>query len=152
MTEDLSDIVSLVNNAPSGWVRETGMVLLEASAERVVATLELTERHRQGYGIVHGGVYCSLVETLASIGAALSASEQGSAVAGLENSTSFIRSVREGKITAVATPITRGRRSQLWQVEVSTDDGKLVATGKVRLHVFRPDDEIAGERPLLRRG
>ena len=152
MTQDLSDIVNVFNNAPTGWVRETGMVLVEATADRVVATLEFSERHHQGYGIVHGGVYCSVVETLASIGAALHAAGFGSAVAGLENNTSFIRSLRGGRVTATATPISRGRRSQLWQVDIVTDDGKLVATGKVRLHVFQPDEEIAGEKPVLRRG
>ena len=153
MAGDLSNIVEVFNNAPTGWVRETGMFLVEATADRVVATVELSERHHQGYGIVHGGVYCSIVETLASIGAAVHAARYGSAVAGLENSTSFIRSVRDGKVTATATPITRGRRSQLWQVDVVLDsDGKLVATGKVRLHVFSPDDLIAGEKPELRRG
>lgn len=151
MARDLSDIVDVFNNAPTGWVRETGLVLVEATADRVIATLELSEKHHQGYGIVHGGVYCSVVETLASIGASVHASRYGSAVAGLENSTSFIRSVRHGKVTATASPITRGRRSQLWQVEIVTGDGKLVATGKVRLHVFQPDDDIAGEKPILRR-
>lgn len=152
MAAERTDLVEIVNSASSGWVKETGMVLVEATAERVVATLELTEKHHQGYGIVHGGVYCSLVETLASIGAAVHASRSGGAVAGLENNTSFIRSVREGRVTATATPITRGRRSQLWQVDIRTDDGKLVATGRVRLHVFAAGDEIAGETPKLDRG
>ena len=144
--------MELSRRAPEGWVRELGLVVEEASAGRVVGILEISSRHWQGYGIVHGGVYSSVVETLCSIGAHLYSSPEGRAVAGLENHTSFIRSIREGRLTAVAVPLSQGRRSQVWQCDISAEDGKLVATGRVRLHVFDPGDLIAGEKPRFVRG
>jgi 1,4-dihydroxy-2-naphthoyl-CoA hydrolase len=127
------DFVSLINNLPSGWVKETGIVILTASADEVTCEIDITDKHHQGYGIVHGGVHAGIVETLASIGAAIVAHPRGQRVVGLENSTSFIRAVRSGKLTASARPITRGRHSQLWEAWVRDPEGKLVAQGKVRL-------------------
>ena len=147
-----SDFVHQANSAPTGWVRQMGLHFVEATAERVVATIDIDERHHQGYGIVHGGVYSGIIETLASVGAHLFASQTGRAVAGLENHTSFIRAIREGHLTATATPITRGRRSQVWECSIADDAGRLVATGRVRLHSFEPGEEIAGEKPRMERG
>jgi len=146
------DLVAMINGAGAGWVHETGLKMVEASADRVVAELSVGPRHHQGYGIVHGGVYCSVIETLASVGAHIHAARSGRAVAGLENHTSFIRSIREGELKATATPITRGRRSQVWNCDIVDAEGRMIATGRVRLHVFEPGDEIAGERPRLERG
>jgi 1,4-dihydroxy-2-naphthoyl-CoA hydrolase len=146
------DFLQMINSAPTGWVREMGLHFEEATADRVVASIEISERHHQGYGIVHGGVYSGIIETLASVGAHLYASREGRAVAGLENHTSFIRAIREGRLTATATPITRGRRSHLWQCDIVDEQGRMVATGRVRLHSFEPGEEIAGERPRMERG
>ena len=147
-----TDFVEMINSAPSGWVKEMGLRFVEATPERVVATIDITERHHQGYGIVHGGVHSGIIETLASVGAHLFASQNGRAVAGLENHTSFIRAIREGHLTATATPLTRGRRSQVWQCDIVDESGKLIATGRVRLHSFEPGEEIAGEKPRMERG
>jgi uncharacterized protein (TIGR00369 family) len=147
-----TDFLSMINSAPTGWVKEMGLHFAEATPERVVATIDIGERHHQGYGIVHGGVYSSIIETLASVGAHLFAVENGRAVAGLENHTSFVRAIREGHLTATATPLTRGRRSQLWQCEIVDEAGRLIATGRVRLHSFEPGEEIAGRAPEMRRG
>jgi uncharacterized protein (TIGR00369 family) len=147
-----ADFLDLINSAPTGWVKEMGLRFLEASPDRVVAELDVGEKHWQGYGIVHGGVYSGTVETLCSVGAHLYSSPDGRAVAGLENHTSFIRSIRAGHLTAVATPISRGRRSQVWQCDISDEEDRLIATGRVRLHVFEPGQEIAGERPRMVRG
>jgi uncharacterized protein (TIGR00369 family) len=127
------DFVKLINDLPSGWVKETGIVIRSASADEVTCEIEISEKHYQGYGIVHGGVHCGIIETLASIGAAIVAHPRGQRVVGLENSTSFVRAVRSGTLTATAKPITRGRHSQLWHGEVRDSDGKVVAEGKVRL-------------------
>lgn len=142
----------MLNSATTGWVRQIGLHFVEATPDRVVATLDLSEKHHQGYGIVHGGVHAAIIETLASVGAHLFASQQGRAVAGLENHTSFIRAIRTGRLTAIATPITRGRRSQVWQCDINDGDGRLIATGRVRLHSFEPGEAIAGETPQMTRG
>jgi uncharacterized protein (TIGR00369 family) len=71
---------------------------------------------------------------------------QGKSVVGMENHTSFLRAVREGTLRAMARPILRGRRSQLWEGSVQDEQGRLVATGRVRLLVLEPEAAIAGER------
>jgi uncharacterized protein (TIGR00369 family) len=144
-----ADFVELINSAPTGWVKEMGLHFVEATPERVVATIEISERHHQGYGIVHGGVYSGIIETLASVGGHLFASQTGRAVAGLENHTSFVRAIRTGHLTATATPLTRGRRSHLWECTIVDEEGRLIATGRVRLHSFDPGDEIAEAKPMI---
>ena len=107
---DQKVIVDLVNSLP-GWVREMGIRITAASVDEVACELEIGDKHHQGYGIVHGGVHCGLIESLASIGAALYALPRNQSVVGLENTTSFIRAVRAGaKLRATATPVTRGQR------------------------------------------
>lgn len=121
-----------INVAP-GWVKAMGIVVLTASAEEVTCEWEVTEKHHQGYGIVHGGVHCGVIETLASLGAAIVARTRGQHVVGLENHTSFIRAVRSGKLHAVARPVTRGRSTQVWEAWVRDEKEQLIAQGRVRL-------------------
>ncbi len=135
----IENLAERVNEMPSGWVRAMGITILKATADEVSCEWEVTETHHQGYGIVHGGVYCGVVETLASIGAAVVAHPRGQRVAGLENSTSFIRAVRSGRLHAVARPVTRGRLSQVWEAWVRDEDERLVAQGRVRLLCFDED-------------
>lgn len=119
---------------------ELGLVVTSATRDEVKATVPVRSGHRQPHGIVHGGVYATIVETVASIGAALDAMTKGKQVVGLENHTSFVRAVREGTLHATATPITRGRRTQLWEVVVKDDGGAVAATGRVRLLVIDEAD------------
>ncbi len=81
---------------------------------------------------MHGGVHCAAVETAASIGAALWWGERGDVV-GVANSTDFLRAVREGRLSATATPVHRGRLQQLWDVVITGDDDRPAARGQVRL-------------------
>lgn len=120
-------------NAMPGWVKEMGIVILTATPDEVTCEWEVSEKHHQGYGIVHGGVHCGVVETLASIGAAAVAHPRGQNVVGVENNTSFIRAVRSGKLRGLAKPVTRGRTSQLWEVWIRDEKEQLVAQGRVRL-------------------
>jgi 1,4-dihydroxy-2-naphthoyl-CoA hydrolase len=129
MTDEL---VAKVNAMP-GWVKEMGISILTASADEVRCEWEVSEKHHQGYGIVHGGVHCGVIETLASIGAAAVAHPRGQRVVGLENNTSFIRAVRSGKLRGLARPVTRGRSSQVWEVWIRDEKEQLVAQGRVRL-------------------
>ena len=110
--------------------RLLGVRVVEASGERVVATLEVSPALHQPTGIVHGGVYATLVETTASIGATLAAQ---TVAVGVSNHTDFIRAVREGTLRAEARPVHVGRSLQLWQVDVHDEQERLVAEGKVRL-------------------
>jgi 1,4-dihydroxy-2-naphthoyl-CoA hydrolase len=135
--DPLQDPVSFINELPTGWVKEMGLRILEASAERVTCEWEVSEKHHQGYGIVHGGVHAGVIETLASLGAALAARPRR--VVGLENSTSFIRAVRSGRLHAEARPVTRGRTTQVWEASIKDRDDRLVALGRVRLLCVDPE-------------
>jgi uncharacterized protein (TIGR00369 family) len=91
-------------------------------------------------------MHCAVVEAACSIGAGVNAMADGRAVVGVENHTSFIRAVRSGRVTVTATPITRGRRSQVWEATARDEQGRVVATGRVRLLCLERDTEVAGEK------
>jgi uncharacterized protein (TIGR00369 family) len=120
---------------PSHWDDALGTDIYEWTPERVRARVVIGPQHHQPYGIVHGGVYASLVETVASYGAGAAARELGIVgVVGVSNSTDFLRPHREGPLEVVGTPVFVGRTQQVWVVEISRPgDGKLVARGQVRL-------------------
>jgi uncharacterized protein (TIGR00369 family) len=114
------------------FVQHLGVEFLEVSGDKVAATWTARPELYQPFGIVHGGVHCSVVETLASIGAGLWWGERGNVV-GVNNNTDFYRAVREGTLTSTATPLHRGRSQQVWLVETLDADGRLAARGQVRL-------------------
>ncbi len=144
MAEDFSE---QLNRSPEGWVQAMGMVITHATKDEVRCEVTIAQQHLQGYGIVHGGVHCGIIETLSSMGAYLFARERGQHVVGLENNTSFIRAVRAGaKLHAVARPVTRGRQTQVWEAQVLDEDERLVATGRVRLLCLSEDQALAGEK------
>jgi 1,4-dihydroxy-2-naphthoyl-CoA hydrolase len=141
------DFSKRLNSMPEGWLLAMGVTITLATADEVRCELTVGPQHLQGYGIVHGGVHCGLIESLASIGAALHALPRGQSVVGLENNTSFIRAVRAGaKLHAVSTPVTRGRRTQVWEASVLDEQERLVATGRVRLLCLEHDVALAGEK------
>jgi uncharacterized protein (TIGR00369 family) len=120
--------------------------ITEASGDRVVLEWTIRPHHHQPYGIVHGGVYCSAVETAASIGAALWLGDRGQVV-GVSNQTDFLRAVREGRLTGTATPVHRGRLQQLWDVGITDEGGRLVARGQVRLQNIEAADRLGTSAP-----
>lgn len=123
----------------SGFAHSVGLHFSEVSGTRVVGWIDLTAEHHQPMGIVHGGVYCAAVEASASIGAATAVMDRGLVAVGVHNSTNFLASMSEGRVEVVATPITQGRTQQLWQVDITrTSDGRLIATGQVRLQNITP--------------
>ncbi|ADL45942.1 PaaI family thioesterase [Micromonospora aurantiaca] len=119
-------------NMTGGFVALLGLTFDEVSGDRVVIRWKVRPELHQPYGIQHGGVYCSVVETAASIGGALWLGDKGNVV-GVSNQTDFLRAVRDGELTAVGTPVHRGRSQQLWLVEITDADSRLVARGQVRL-------------------
>jgi 1,4-dihydroxy-2-naphthoyl-CoA hydrolase len=114
------------------FVEYLGVEIQEADGDHVVATWTAQPKHHQPYGIVHGGVHCSVVETLASVGGVLWFLDRGKVV-GVNNSTDFFRAVSEGTLTSTARPLHRGRSQQVWVVETEDDQGRIVARGQVRL-------------------
>jgi uncharacterized protein (TIGR00369 family) len=118
----------------SGFVAAMGFDTDEVSGTRVTGTAELGPQHHTPWGVVHGGVYCAIVESAASIGASTAVREHGQFSVGVNNSTDFVRSMAAGRIDVVAEPVQQGRTQQLWQVTLTrAGDGKLVAQGRVRL-------------------
>lgn len=109
-----------------------GMRFTEVSADRVRGEWEVRPQLHQPAGIQNGGVYCTVIETLASVGGSVWFGERGQVV-GVNNNTDFLRAVREGTLTAEATPIHRGRSQQLWVVVITDAEGRMVARGQVRL-------------------
>jgi uncharacterized protein (TIGR00369 family) len=113
-----------------------GVEFQEVTGKRVVATWQAAEPLHQPYGIVHGGAHCGVVETLASLGAAMWLGDEGQVV-GVNNNTDFYRAVREGRLTSVGTPLHQGRSQQVWVVETRDEQDRLVARGQVRLQNLR---------------
>jgi 1,4-dihydroxy-2-naphthoyl-CoA hydrolase len=116
-----------------------GLTFDSVALDRLTAHLDITTSHHQPYGIVHGGVWCAVIETMASFGAALHAAKHGQLVVGVNNATDFLRAQREGRVVAEATPVHVGRTQQLWHVVISREDGKPVARGQVRLQAIDPE-------------
>ncbi|HET7387378.1 MAG TPA: PaaI family thioesterase [Nocardioidaceae bacterium] len=114
------------------FVEYLGLEIKEADGDHVLGVWSVEPRLHQPYGILHGGVHCSVVETLASVGAALWFEDRGKVV-GVTNSTDFFRAVTTGRLASTATPLHRGRSQQLWVVETRDDQERLVARGQVRL-------------------
>ena len=115
-----------------GFIKLVGIRVEQASGDRVVLTCPVTPDLHQPFGLVHGGVYATLAETAASVGGSLWFGDRGKVV-GVSNHTDFLRAVRRGELRAEATPLSRGRTTQLWQVEVADEQGRLIAHAKVRL-------------------
>ena len=139
------DVAESLNEQTMGWNAAMKLRFVRATLDEIVAEFDVAPCHLQPYGIVHGGVHAGVVESLASLGAALNAAQRGQSVVGLENHTSFITAVREGKLRATARPITRGRRTQVWEGTIVDSTNRIVATGRVRLLCLDADVSLAGQ-------
>lgn len=145
----MDDFAPMLNENLDGWSKAMGLRFVRVTLDEVVAAWTVGPEHRQAYGIVHGGVHCGVIETLASVGAAMNALQHGRTVVGLENATSFLHAVREGTLTCTARPVSRGRRSQVWEAVVEDESGRKVAIGRVRLMVLEPEAQLAGKKAAL---
>ncbi|QTI67341.1 PaaI family thioesterase [Gordonia sp. L191] len=118
-----------------GLDSELGTVIESVTIDGLVATLELGPKHHQPFGIVHGGVYCAVAESAASMSGFFWLQETGigGTAVGVNNNTDFLRSISTGTITARTSPIHRGRRQQLWAVEIFDDQDRMVSRSQVRL-------------------
>jgi 1,4-dihydroxy-2-naphthoyl-CoA hydrolase len=129
-----ADLPSVDLTAASAFVAAMKFEVTEATGSRVTGHVELGPDQHTPWGVIHGGLYCSVVESAASIGASTAVQERGQFAVGVNNNTDFLRAMTGGRIEVVAEPIQQGRTQQLWQVLLTrTDDGKLVARGQVRL-------------------
>ena len=121
-------------NYTSPFDGELGLQFTELSPDGARAQIEVTPKLFQPMGLVHGGVYCSMVESMASVAAyTWLAAHGGGSVVGVNNNTDFLRSINSGAVYGTAEPIHRGRRQQLWLVTITDSTDRVVARGQVRL-------------------
>lgn len=149
MTDDIAAVPDggagtgyLDEMARTGFDKTVGLRYLEASPERVRVEWDVTPELHQPWGIVHGGVYCTVIESLASVAGQLWLDQRGGGgghVVGVNNNTNFLRAVRSGRLHGHAEPLHRGRLQQLWRVTITDDDARPVADGQVRLQNVRAE-------------
>jgi 1,4-dihydroxy-2-naphthoyl-CoA hydrolase len=118
--------------------------VLEAGPERVVLRLPVDWRVHQPFGILHGGVSALLAESAASLGGALAAGPDRSVV-GIELSASHLRGLRDGHLTATATPVRVGRTVQVWRIVLTDDDGRAICESRCSLAVLDGPGGVGGE-------
>jgi uncharacterized protein (TIGR00369 family) len=119
----------------SGFDSVVGLVYTERTDTTFSGTVEVRDELKQPAGLVHGGVYASIAESLASIGTALSVAGQGKIATGLSNQTSFLRPITGGTIHATATVKHRGRTTWVWEVEITDDQGRLCVLTRMTVAV-----------------
>lgn len=140
MTEEMAG--SVTSGVHTGFVELIGLRITDAGPDRVVGSLDIRPDLLQPYGILHGGVLCTIVETVGSVGAALWYGDRGNVV-GVSNSTDFLRATRTGTLDVVGTPIHRGRTSQLWLMEITDAEHRLIARGQLRIANVADADRLA---------
>lgn len=145
-----ADFVTMLNAARGGFELALGLTFTRITDDEIECEVPVGPHLHQPYGLVHGGVYAAIIETLASVGAALSAMKRQQTAVGLENTTSFLRAVRTGKLIGIARHVHRGRQTQVWEVDVKGEDGKLAATGRVRMLCLEAGAAVAGETVAIK--
>jgi 1,4-dihydroxy-2-naphthoyl-CoA hydrolase len=135
----VTDLPDLSLESASTFVRAAGLVVDRVERGLVEGHIDAGPEHHTPWGVVHGGVHTTAVESACSIGASVAVADQGQFAVGLSNSTEFLRAHREGRLDVRATPVFQGRTGQVWQCDITRADGQLVAQGRVRLqNVPRP--------------
>ncbi|MEA2141232.1 MAG: 1,4-dihydroxy-2-naphthoyl-CoA hydrolase [Solirubrobacteraceae bacterium] len=124
-----------LNAAVRGFDRLYGLELLGYSDGAVSAQVRVRDEIKQPAGLVHGGVYASIAESMASMATALAVMPNGNTAMGLSNSTSFLRPVTEGVVHALASVIHRGRTTWVWDVRFTDDAGRTCAVTRMTIAV-----------------
>ncbi|NBM20057.1 PaaI family thioesterase [Streptomyces sp. GC420] len=115
------------------FLRAVGLHIDTVSTREVRAHLEVSERHHTPWGITHGGLYATVIESVASVGASHAVESEGGFAVGVSNQTDFLRPHAAGRLDVVATAVQQGKSLQLWVAEISDGNGRLIARGQVRL-------------------
>jgi len=116
-----------------------GITLVDQDPSRVVATMPVTPRVHQPFGYLHGGASVALAETVASMGAVLNC-EPGMVAFGLEINANHLRSKRSGLLTAIGTPLHKGRTTQVWEVRIQDEDERLICVSRCTLAIVPMKD------------
>jgi 1,4-dihydroxy-2-naphthoyl-CoA hydrolase len=112
-----------------------GFEFLEVDAEHARSRAPVTNKLKQPYGLVHGGVYAAMAESLASVATAMAVQPDGNIAVGLSNHTSFMRPILEGYVNAGARCVHRGSTTWVWEVELTDDAGRVCALSRVTMAV-----------------
>jgi uncharacterized protein (TIGR00369 family) len=123
---------------PQGFDALYGLELTAVSGDEVRGRVAVREAVCQPFGIVHGGVYASIAESLASVGTLVEVHRYGMTAMGMSNNTTFLRSITAGTVHATGRPLHRGRTTWVWDVEITDDDDRLCATSRVTIAVRTP--------------
>jgi 1,4-dihydroxy-2-naphthoyl-CoA hydrolase len=142
-----------LNEALQGFDRLYGLELLEISERQACARVPVRDELKQPFGLVHGGVYASVAESVASLATGLAVFPTGSVAVGLSNHTSFLRPITAGAVHARAERLHRGRTTWVWEVRFSDDAGRLCAVARVTIAVRplpagSPATEALASHPL----
>jgi uncharacterized protein (TIGR00369 family) len=124
-----------VHTSPGGFDALYGLELLEVHDDLVLGRVKVRDDLLQPFGLVHGGVFAAIAETLASLGTAVVVIPEGNGAMGLSNSTSFLRPMTDGTIHARAVRRHRGRTTWIWDVEITDDAGRLCALTRMTIAV-----------------
>ena len=135
--------MELPHRATEGFDALYGLVITEMTDELVVGEVPVRPELKQPYGLIHGGVYASIAESLASLGTAVPVLPQGKLATGLSNQTSFLRPITGGTIHARAIRKHAGRTTWVWEVEISDDQGRLCVLTRMTVAVR----DLPAERP-----
>jgi uncharacterized protein (TIGR00369 family) len=119
----------------TGFDRLYGLEGIELSDDGARGRVQVRDELKQPFGLVHGGVYAAIAESLASLGTAAVVAPEGRTAMGLSNQTSFLRPITDGTIHAVAVPKHRGRTTWVWEVEMSDDQGRLCVLTRMTIAV-----------------
>ena len=125
--------VDLSAEAASRFAAAAGLVVDSAGGTRVAGHIDLGPDHHTPWGVVHGGVYTTAVETAASLGASLAVRDRGQFAVGVHNATDFLRPATSGRAEVIAEPLQQGRVQQLWLVTITDERGRALARGQLRL-------------------
>ncbi len=124
----------------SAFMQILGLSFEEMGSARVVASFETGPDHHQPWGLVHGGVFTAVIETVATTGAYQAVKDQGQLGVGINNVTDFLRPHQHGRLEVVAEPLQQTKSQQLWQAVITREEGgKTVARGQVRLQNIAAD-------------
>lgn len=124
-----------INEHLAGFDRHYGLELLEMTDSEVRAQVVVRDEHKQPVGLVHGGLYASIAESIASIATGLTVLDEGNVAMGMSNNTSFLRPMTAGTVHAHATRIHRGRTTWMWDVTFSDDSGRTCALTRMTIAV-----------------
>jgi uncharacterized protein (TIGR00369 family) len=130
--------LKLPYRAEQGFDAQYGLEITARTDEDITGHVLVGDEHKQPAGLVHGGVYASIAESLASLGTAFAVMPDGKFATGMSNQTSFLRPITEGTIHAVATVKHRGRTTWVWEVEMTDDLGRLCVLTRMTIAVLEP--------------